>query len=375
MEKQPLPLSSSKFAPPTAAWGFEHTSAVCSHCDAVFLVTSNASEMDARICPACAQGELKALHSDHAGSREDYIPELVIPFAVTEAGVSGALERFCRTAPYPPEDLSSARLVGRLRRVFLPVWLVDFQTAAEWRVEAGFDYQVVSHQDQYTGSGWQSRRIAKDRVRWEPRLGRLTRSYTNIPGPAVDENASLAASLGSYDSIKARPYSPELINSAWIRLPNRSRPDAWPEITARAHDIAAEEVRLAARADHQRRFTWRPEFSGQTWTLLLQPLLSTYYTDDEGRRRLVWINGQTGRIGGEVRASMGRALRVSAAFLAAAVLLFVIGLILALAASFAPPLLAAAILAWSVAVVCALLTVVPAARVWVFNRSSKKQAG
>lgn len=374
MEKPSLPVSSDHF-PPAAAWGIEHTLSVCSRCDAVFLVSQGSPGIGARICPACVQGELNSLPSDHPALREEYTPELAIPFSISEAGLSSALERFCRSAPYPPEDLSPAKLAGRMYRVFLPVWLVDFKTSAEWQVEAGFDYQVVSHQDQYTGSSWQSRRIAKDRVRWEPRIGRLNRSYTNIPGPAIDAQASLHAFIGTFDSIKAHPYSPDLIEFAWIRLPNRSRTDAWPEIAARAHDIAAEEVRLAARADHQRRFTWRPEFSGQAWTLLLQPLLSTYYTDDEGRRRPVWINGQTGRIGGEVRASMGRALRVSAAFLAAAVLLFAIGLILALAASLAPPLLAVAVIAWSAAVVCAFLTVIPAARTWIFNRSREKQAG
>ena len=48
-----------------------------------------------------------------------------------------------------------------------------------------------------------------------------------------------------------------------------------------------------------------------TWTLLLLPLLSAYYLDDEGAPQAVYINGQNGTISGVRRSSMKRAQRAS----------------------------------------------------------------
>lgn len=307
----------------------------------------------------------------HAPQAEPHIPELIIPFVLTPAAISTALDQACRSVPYPPRDMKPALLAGRLRQVYLPEWLVDFRVVADWQIEAGFNYEVVSHQDHYAGGGWQSRQVKEDRVRWEPRLGRLDRSYANIPGPAIDRDTGLVNYIGEFDPLQSRPFEIPALGPAYVRLPNRSHSDAWPDIAARSQTIASEEVRRAAKADRQRHFSWRPEFSGHAWTLLLQPVYSTFYTDDEGQRRPIWINGQTGRFSSLRRASMPRALRSSAIFLAVAVLIFIIGIILTAMSALAPPLLVAAILAWTAALVFAILAVIPIARVWIFNHSQR----
>ena len=73
----------------------------------------------------------------------------------------------------------------------VPVWLVDGEVQAEWRAEAGYHYQVVSHQDRYEDrrGGWSSREVKETRTRWEPRLGRLKRAYQNLRAPALEEQA------------------------------------------------------------------------------------------------------------------------------------------------------------------------------------------
>ena len=100
-----------------------------------------------------------------------------------------------------PATLRAATLQSRLQKLYLPRWLVDGDVQAEWQADAGFDYQVVSHQDRFdeTKGDWQSEQLTETRVRWEPRLGRLQRHYDNVAAPAIEEDGALQKAIGDYD--------------------------------------------------------------------------------------------------------------------------------------------------------------------------------
>jgi hypothetical protein len=133
--------------------------------------------------------------------------------------------------------------------------------------------------------------------------------------------------------------------------------------------MAAEECCKAAGADHLRDFRWSPEFYSQEWTLLLQPVYSTYYLDDEGQPRPVYINGQSGAISGVRRASPKRAQRRSLTILIAAAVIFMVSLLLVLGGALVPPLLAVGGVGLFAGVVVAFAAAVPAMVAWQFNRS------
>jgi hypothetical protein len=279
------------------------------------------------------------------------------------------VQSFASGIPYPPQDLTPEKLRSRLRRVYLPMWLVDAGVGAAWKAEAGFDYQVVSHQDRYSGSGWTSQQVKEGRIRWEPRLGRLERSYANIAAPALEEHLALQAALGSFDLSAARPYKPEDGRQAFLRLPDRPPQDAWSEAQLAVQAAAAEECRQAARADHLRQFSWQPEFKDQNWTQLLLPVYTAYYLDDDQQAQRLLIHGQTGKISGARRASMRSATRATLTWLAVAGLILVLGLVLAGASLAFPPLLALGVLGLAIALIIGLGAIVPLVRAWWFNRS------
>lgn len=155
-----------------------------------------------------------------------------------------------------------------------------------------------------------------------------------------------------------------------VRLPDRPSADAWPDVQPSLQQTAADECRLACQADQIRAFAWSPAFSNLNWTLLLQPVYTSYYIDDDQRRQPVWIDGKSGRITGVRRASMQAAQRSALIILAVGVLLFVLGGGLALASVVAPPTAILGGLSMAAGVIVALAAVIPLIRVWRFNQST-----
>jgi hypothetical protein len=233
---------------------------------------------------------------------------------------------------------------------------------------------VVSHEDRYAGGGWSEHEVTETRTRWEPRLGRLTRAYENVPAPALEEHAALAKALGDFDLSASQPYQAADLGAAFVRLADRPPQDAWPAAVPVIQRQAAEECRKACGADRLRAFRWSPQYETQAWTQLLLPVYASYYLDDEKTPRSVLIHGQSGRLHGERRASMRRARQLAAALGGAAVGLGGGGFIAALLSGVLPALLLVGVLGIVVGAILLLSAIAPLAVVSQFNRSQELRA-
>lgn len=355
-----------------SAWGFEPHWAACSRCGWSYLLPI---ESQPKLCPHCFAAPLSTVGPppDDPGEVAALLrpPELVLPFTLTEAGLAGAIQEFAQGIPFPPSDLNPASLTARIERFFLPLWLVDAEVQATWEMEAGYDYQVVSHQDRFDDQrgGWISHEVKEDRVRWEHRLGRLARGYTNLPAPALEAEPQIQRSLGEYALREALPYNRDISGRAPVRLPDRSPQDAWLTAQPAFQAAAAEECRRAAGAGHERDFRWSPQFDNQNWTLLLRPIITTYYVNDDGVPQPVWVHGQSGKTSGARRSSARRARRTALIILSAALAVFLIGLLLSAASMLYPPLLAVGGAGIVLGVLIALGAALPVVTSWQFNRS------
>lgn len=340
------------------AWQQPLTAAICEQCDWHYLLPQT-EEMP--VCPHCYQDRLTPLEESHP--LEVGPPELILPFDMPTSRVQEQLGRFAKSFPFTPHDLRAETLNSRLRRVYLPAWLVDSDVAAVWQAEAGFDYQVVSHQESFRDGDWQTREVTETKIRWEARAGQLQRHYDNVYAPALEEIADVGSRLGSFDREKAVPYEAGMLEQSLVRLPNRDPIDAWPEAQPAFKELAAGECREAAGADHIRQYRWRAEYGNQHWTLLLLPVYSTWYLDDDQQPLPVLLNGRSGHFFGLKRASAKKARRAALMLAILAALLFILTVVLLL---IEPSLtLLSALLAFFTAVGAIL----PIAFVSRFNRS------
>jgi len=354
-------------------WGIEAELTVCPRCDWNFLVPKGSLP---QVCPHCFGANLALVTGETDSPVQEKLPytgspELYLPFRLDGESLARRIEHFARSIRFAPVDLTAQNIKSRLKRIYFPMWLVDVEVQANWQAEAGFDYEVVSHQDRFdeTRGGWRSQEVKENRVRWEPRLGRLRRSYQNIVAPAMEEDAKIKSELGSYNLASAKPYDREAATQAFVRLPDRSQEDSWPSAVPALQTAAAEECRQACGSEHSRDFRWSPEFLSKNWTLLLLPMFTSYYLDDDRVPQPLYIHGLTGKVSGTKRASMKRGQRAALIILGVAVGIFLLSLILAGVGFFAPPLLLIGSIGMVLAVLVGLGAILPIAIVWNFNRS------
>lgn len=359
------------------AWAQTRVPVICNACDWRFFVPAeergdeqegDLPNLPAR-CPHCAADALAILRPGAAEFPYTASPELAVPFAVSEQVMAQRVADFAGGIPLPPPDLNPTILGERLRPLYLSMWLVDSDVAAQWSAEVGFDYEVVSHQERYAdGTGWQTQEVRETRVRWEPRAGRLVRRYENIAVPALTTHAMVRKVLGAYDLRGAEIASPAVLDEALIRAPDRAPDAAWPEAELGIRQRAIAECQEAAGADHLQDFRWAPTYGERAWTLLLLPVYAAFYLDDDGHPQPVLINGQTGQITGARRGSLARAHRRSWTVGTAALILFVLSLALSLAGLLFPPLIIIGVLGALLAILIGIAAIVPTARVMLFNR-------
>jgi uncharacterized membrane protein YphA (DoxX/SURF4 family) len=264
-------------------------------------------------------------------------------------------------------------LVQRARRYLVPLWLVDGQVEGAWRADVGFDYQAVSYQDRYSqGRGWSSREVTEGRVRWEPRVGRLRRAYENLVAPALDDHRRLMGRLGDYDLDQRAGYTPQAMADAAVRIPTLDPEAAWPGAETAFVRVAREDCRQATGADHVRDFKIEAGYEELNWTLLLLPAYVTWYR--EGER--VWpllVNGQSGRVSGVRRASTRKANVTSLVLGAIALVLFVLGGLMALLGAAVPPVAAVGGVILILGLFLAVVAPIPAIGVWASNRRSASE--
>ena len=352
-----------------AVWGAPLTAVHCAHCGEAHLVPEPAlgkvegEEIPSR-CPFCLQGPVAP---QPAYLREEP-PEQVLPYGVSEHRLTTILDRWLQGVWFRPSDLKASTLMQRVRRYLIPLWLVDSRVEAVWRADVGFDYQVVSYQDRYSEvAGWNSQELTETRVRWEPRVGRLNRTYENTAAPALDDHRALMAHLGNFDLTQRTGYSPEALAGAAVRIPTLETEAAWPGVETAFVRVAEAECQQAAGADHIRDFALEAEYSDLNWTQLLLPAYITWYREGE-RVWPVLVNGQSGRMSGARRASARKANVTSLVIGAAALLLFLVGGALALLGGVFPPLVAVGGVILVIGLLLALAAPIPAIGVWVFNR-------
>jgi hypothetical protein len=307
------------------AWGQDWLLEGCANCNSVFVLPP---EKVSQRCPFCGQATLEQMNPDDDRPIYTQPPELLLSFRADEAKVRSSVAQFAKSVWLAPSDLNEATLLSRLQPLFLPMWLVDAQVQGNWQAEMGFDYEIVSHQEKYRNNQWESQRVKEGRVRWEPRLGRLNRAYDNQAAPALEEQAQVEAQIGRFAIDSSKPFHPDQLTNAIVRLPNRPPEDAWSEVVVSLKTAVIQDCRLASEADHTRGFKWSPSFANQHWTQLLLPVYTSYYLDDDNRAQILLLHGQTGRLHAIRRASMKKARRIAGIILVITAVLLLATLVL-----------------------------------------------
>jgi hypothetical protein len=237
----------------------------------------------------------------------------------------------------------------------------------------GFDYQVKSAQEAFRDNQWQSRELVETRVRWEPRLGTLQRHYDNIPVSALADQAAISALVGEYRTNQSQPYNQAAARDVPLLVPDLDPESTWSQAQAGFNTTAAAECQQAAAGQHIRNFRLDAIYQNVHWTQMLLPVYISHYTDDEGKPQMVFVNGQTGQIGGLRLASQRKGWFWGGILAGAGIGLFLIGLLCLLLAGLLPALGLLGIAFIAGGILVALSALVPVIWPWQWNRGQQER--
>lgn len=303
-----------------SVWGMKRTPLGCSRCGRVFLAESSNRNAP---CPFCRQGTLESQPVRMHPAQ----PEKILPFKVGRRDLPSICEDFASGVWIKPDDFTAEKLLKRMIPVFMPLWLVDCDIVGHWQIEAGFNYQVESTREYYAGGRWQSRKQIETRVRWEPRLGKITHHVDNVAAPALEEHQNRLKMTKGYHLDQAEEFQPHRAGNALLEVPNLPPEEAWSLAKPKVDQVAAQVCAQAAGADHSRNFALKADYQNLNWTQFYLPLYATYYHDDDGQPQILIVNGETGRIQGPRLASPKRGLRIAGVIAVIAAVLLLLSLI------------------------------------------------
>ena len=360
----PLPIETAETV--QELWGVALQPAGCPQCRQAFLV--QASRIG-QICSHCGRGKLEI---QPALLRQEP-PELMVGFQKGKNDLLPIFNNYVKGVWLHNDDFNPQDLAQRAIPVYWPMWLVDSDLSGDWLGEIGYDYQVKSSQESYRDSQWRTREIIENRIRWEPRTGQFARHYDNVAAPATSHQQELLQRIQNYAPGTSKPYRADWLGKADLWAPDIHPENAWPLAQAAFNQKASEDCQKAAGGQHARSFTMHASYDKVNWTQLLLPMYVSFYTDDAGLARLVYINGQSGAAGGVRLASQRKGWQLAGTLAAIAALLLVLGVLGLLATALLPPVGALGILFIFLAFVLGIGAIVPAAWPWQWNRSQQEQ--
>lgn len=292
----------------------------CPACSQTYLSLNQSQPI---VCPNCARSTLK-----ESGQPISVVPvEAVLPINVSRDSLKSIFENFVKAVWLPTAELNPETLITNLKITYWPVWMVDCMATGEWQAEMGFDYNVKSSKENFSGSTWQTQEVIEGRIRWEPRIGVLSRPYSNIPVPASTKHDLRKQKIGSYGYDKAVLPTQHHLQGSLMEPPDVSQQLSWTQAEPQVIKLAEAECQQACEAQHSRNFTLDANYDEQNWTQLLLPLLSTWYRDDNQQPHVVILNGQSGKISGARMASPAKGKRKAGiAALVSLILLIIAGI-------------------------------------------------
>jgi len=232
----------------------------------------------------------KASYADDTPERIT-VPDAVVPFRIERATARRLLRERAGRRWLAPRAFRRVDESPSFRAAYLPHWVWGAWTRSRYRAARG-DYQWSQ-----AGRAGASRGARVRGVRWSPAAGTVDRAFTDVSVPAtVRVDARMLEDLArDWTLADATAFDPGLLEGRWVQ-----RYDLEPEVgleLAKARMAAAieREVRALVGGDAQHVPVIETAYAGLGYRLVLLPVWLASYPH-RGRRRMVAVHGETGRV-------------------------------------------------------------------------------
>lgn len=307
----------------------EKKSMFCPYCDSLDSHQCKTSdEADKMICPSCG-GEFAPEEFDSTVQcpycdsyiilddrvQGQYLPRYVLPFQMGKEVCKKSLrEKFKRYTFAPVDFLSEMRLNG-IKGIYVPFWFFNYKTRDHFQGEGTKVKSWVSGNNRYTETSYFN--VVRD----------MDIDFEKIPADAsVKMPDDVMDLMAPYDYGQLEEFKPEYLSGFFAEKYNMSAETIEPRAKQRMEKNAREIVRTTCKGySSLKPIHEKVDIMGRTADYGLLPVWKYNYTY-KGQNYPFYINGQNGKIVGNVPLSYGKLLAYSATLWIS--LMSILGLIL-----------------------------------------------
>lgn len=226
-------------------------------------------------CPFCGSAALVAAPDD----AELIAPQAVIPMKLTSVSIAERVRSWLGRDFFAPDDLTQLARNSRLMPVYVPFWRFSLSLTLAWHAQAAQGHER----------------------RWQWQEGETTFFYDDFLQPGARTlPADLLTSIAPFDLGQLVRYQPAFL-AGWP-AGTYDVPLAQASLDTRAAVVRDASQKLWTKAMPGHHIATlqvlRPEYSGQTFQLVLLPVWVGTYSY-RGQRYRVLVNGQIGKVAGD----------------------------------------------------------------------------
>ena len=254
----------------------------CPHCGAEVITSKDTA---ATTCVYCNRAI--TLEGNLSGS---FKPDYVLPFVKERKDVEAAYKALCKKSILTPRLFTKKSTIEKIKGMYVPYWLYTFDGDAEIRVIAKRRRTWITADVEYTEI---SRYQIDEGAHGE---------FRNIPADALKEmDNTLMDSIEPFDFSKMKNFNPAYLAGFYTQK--------WDEDAAKNEPrakIRAKESLTKAALEHVGTYNGGTEIQSErfTWShnAVHYAMLPVWmmYTEYKGKKYIFGMNGQTGKIMGEI---------------------------------------------------------------------------
>ena len=254
----------------------EQRSYVCPFCDSAYVVEFSPEETDRQA------------------------PEFVIGFSVTREEARDLFRQWTRKNHwFRPGDLKTAKIVDRLKGIYLPFWSFSMLVESDWSASIGeYWYRTETYTTTHKGrTVTRTRRVRE--TEWWPLSGNHHRYYSGyLVSGSRGLSQQIAARLKPFHLTALKRYQPYFLAGWLCEEYSVSREVGLSHCEEEFLRREKQNVGSFMPGDEYRRLQVQTQFSHVNSDLILLPVYMANYRHQDKIYRVL-INGQTGKLTGD----------------------------------------------------------------------------
>lgn len=279
---------------------------VCESCGGNLYTESTTS---ATICPYC--GSAVIMKGRLSGTLR---PDKVIPFKHSKDSALQKLEEYCGGKKFVPKDFINAKQLEEIKGLYVPFWVYDADIHADITYECVNVRRWTSGDTEYT-----------ERKYYRVRRGGDI-AFDNIPADASSKtNDELMESIEPFDNSQSVDFTTGYLTGYVADKYDVDQEQVRPRVRQRIHEGVNDAFRSTVHYDEVRTSNSQIVTKNSSVDYVLYPvwLMNTSWKD---KKFTFAMNGQTGKMVGNLPADMFKLVGVSLLLFAVGLALVTIGL-------------------------------------------------